>query len=90
MKIIIKNTILLIMASLILSGCTASCEAQNKRNKAAIFGLHKKITLYSGSGQVIRTWETKAQGEDKGGTYNFLDANGKSVTVSGVFIVEEL
>jgi hypothetical protein len=51
-------------------------------------GLDRKITLYDMSGKTIREWRTTAKVEDRGGTCFFI-VNGKAVTISGTFIIEE-
>ena len=53
-------------------------------------GLHRRITLYGPDGTKLKEWETTAKVEDQGGSCWFLNADGKAVTVSGNFVIEEL
>lgn len=75
---------------LTLPGCTAGCQNQMKHIQSNWSGLNRRITVYGASGEPIRQWETKAKVEDKGGTCWFLDKDGKAVTVSGTFVIEEI
>ncbi len=78
-----------LLAVLMLVGCSASAQLGMKKNEGSIWGLKRKITLYDAIGAPIKQWETTTSVDDKGGTVYFLDANGKAVTVSGTFIIEE-
>lgn len=81
-------SIVLLLLLTSMPGC-AACNNSIKGLKSGTFGLHKKITLYGTDGKEIRSWETRAAGIDHGGTYFFLDANGKAITLSGTFVIEE-
>lgn len=80
--------ICLLGAACIVGGCS---EFRNtmKHVESSFTGLSRKITLYAVDGKVIREWETTSKVEDQGGTVYFLDKNGKAITVSGTFVVEE-
>ena len=83
-----KRLMLVIVLCALCAGCSET--ANNiKHLKSSFVGLNRIITLYAADGKVIREWTTKANIEDNGGTIYFLDANGKAITVSGTFIVEE-
>lgn len=73
----------------IQSGC-AGCANDLKQLHAVTTGLHKRITLYGSSGIPIRSWETTTATQDKGGTCFFLSKDGKAVTISGSFVIEEI
>lgn len=66
------------------------CGFQNtlKHTQSSLIGLDRKITLFDSDGKPIKSWQTRAKIEDNGGTIYFI-ANGKAVTISGTFIVEE-
>lgn len=59
-----------------------------KHFHSSVTGLDRQIVLYDGNGRVLRSWHTRSRLEDKGGTCYFL-VDGKAVTVSGTFVVEE-
>jgi len=85
-----KNVRLAILALAIcsaLSGCGAF-ENAGKHLHSSLTGLDRKITLYDMTGKPIREWRTQAKVEDRGGTCFFI-VNGKAVTISGTFIIEE-
>ena len=67
----------------------AGCQNMLKHVRSSTLGLNRQITLYDSSGKVIREWTTRAKVEDKGGTCWFLTAEGKAVTISGTFVIEE-
>lgn len=60
-----------------------------KHFQSRFVGIQRKVTLYSQNGGVIREWTTDSVIEDRGGSIYFI-AEGKSVSVSGTFVVEEL
>jgi hypothetical protein len=72
-----------------MGGCTASCQNSMKHMKSDFVGLNRSITVYGSDGTPIKSWETRAKVEDQGGTCWFLDKDGKAVTISGTFIIEE-
>ena len=71
------------------SGC-AGCANTWKEFHASTTGLHKKITLFSNDGKVLREWTTTTDTNDKGGSCMFLDKDGRYVRIAGTFVVEEL
>lgn len=78
----------LLLVQLTFSGC-AECQNFGKHVHSTFTGLNRTITLYDANGHTIKEWHTQAKVEDKGGTCYFLDANGKAVTISGTFIIQE-
>lgn len=84
----LRFTLMLILC-LATPGC-AGCQNQLKHMQSGVFGLHRRITLYGADGSVIREWNTTAKVEDQGGSCWFLTDDGKAVTVSGNFVIEEL
>ena len=84
-----RNILLAAISCIALLGLSG-CNLRNtlKHTKSDIFGLDRKITLYSNTGTIIKEWRTRAKIEDHGGTVYFI-ADGKAVTISGTFIVEE-
>lgn len=72
-----------------ISGC-AGCRNDWKHFQSNIVGLNRKITVYRLDGTELRSWKVQSKVEDSGGTCYFLTDDGKAVTVSGNFIIEEL
>ena len=89
MKAYVSVLAIVIVAVLVGIANLAGCQNLWKHARSSAFGLNRQITLYDSSGKVIREWTTKAKVEDKGGTCWFLTAEGKSVTISGTFVIEE-
>lgn len=81
--------VLTVTVPLFNSGC-AGCANNLKQMHASFTGLHKKITLYGNNGTPIREWTTTTDTQDKGGTCFFLTGDGRAVTVSGTFVIEEI
>lgn len=80
---------LVMIGLLSLPGC-AGCRNQLKHMQSDVFGLKRRIVLYGPDGVKIREWETTAKVEDQGGSCWFLTSEGKAVTISGNFTIEEL
>lgn len=70
-----------------LAGCNG-CYNTAKHWQSDTFGISRKVTLYNANGIPIKSWNTDSKLEDQGGTIYFL-VDGKAITVSGTFIVEE-
>jgi hypothetical protein len=51
-------------------------------------GLDRTITLYANDGKPIKSWKGRVQVEVEGGAARFI-VQGKAVTISGTYIVEE-
>ena len=81
----IKGILAIVLIMLLCSGCGA-IRNWFKHTKSYMIGLDRKVTLYSTDGKIIRTWDTRAQIEDNGGTVYFI-ATGHAYTVSGTFVV---
>lgn len=77
------------LSLLSLSGC-AGCANDMKQLHATFTGLHKRITLYGSTGTPIREWTTTTATQDRGGTCFFLTTEGRAVTISGTFVIEEI
>lgn len=86
-KIMKTKIALSILAALTFASCSLANKV--KHLQSSLIGLDRKITLYTSDGHVLREWKTRAQIEDRGGTVYFI-CDGKAVTVSGTFVVEEL
>lgn len=76
-----------LIAMVLLTGC-GEIQNASKHVHSSFTGLNRKITLYNSAGGVIRQWQTTAKVEDKGGTCFFI-VDGKAITVSGTFVIEE-
>lgn len=83
-----KYKLLILLALVTVTGC-GEITNLSKHLHSSLSGLNRKITLYNSNGGIIREWVTQAKVEDKGGTCFFV-VNGKAITVSGTFIIEEL
>ena len=83
-----KNIILCALLAISLTGC-GWISHKAKHLKSGVIGLKRVITLYANSGLIIREWEGKYQVEVDGASARFID-NGKAVTISGTFIIEEI
>jgi hypothetical protein len=68
---------------------TKGCQAEYSHYKSKFVGLNRVVTLYAGDGKVIASWSGDLYVEDKGGTVRFVKPDGKAVTLSGTFVVEE-
>lgn len=84
-----KITIIAAMTAAMLSfsGCGV-IENEAKHLHSSFTGLDRIITLYANDGKIIRQWSTKAKVEDRGGTCFFI-VDGRAVTISGTFVIEE-
>jgi hypothetical protein len=47
------------------------------------------ITLYGANGEPVRHWTTKAWVQEGRGTLSWTETNGESVTVNGIYTLEE-
>jgi uncharacterized lipoprotein YehR (DUF1307 family) len=88
MKKLIAGAVVIIAMLLIVFFSSAEWQNMRKHMHSSLTGLNRKITLYNSNGGVIREWTTQSKVEDRGGTCWFI-VNGKAVTVSGAFTVEE-
>lgn len=78
----------LVAVSISMSGC-GGCANKMKHIKSDMIGLDRHISLFNSNGGIIKEWDTRAQVEDRGGTCYFINKEGKSVIISGTFIIEE-
>ena len=83
-KILIAMSIIAIMTT----GCNG-CSNYWKHVKSNTLGIERSVTLYNDNGGTIKAWTTSSKVEDKGGTCYFINKDGKVVTISGTFIIEE-
>ena len=85
-----KRNILTVVALILVASCIGCGQLKNefKHMHSSITGLDRKITLYDANGHTIKEWRTRAQIEDQGGTVHFI-VDGKAVTISGTFTIEE-
>ena len=51
-------------------------------------GLNRKITVYEG-GKAVREWSGQVKVEYQGSVARFM-INGKAISISGTYIIEEL
>jgi hypothetical protein len=65
-----------------------SCQHSISHVKSAVIGLNRTVTLYANDGSVIKTWNGRFQVECNGSTAKFID-EGKAITISGTFLIEE-
>ncbi len=89
-NMVIAVAILVVMSLIIMfgGGC-GSIAHKFSHTKSSLFGLRRKITLYSLSGDELRSWEGRTKVEINGQTARFV-INGKAITISGTFVIEEL
>ena len=59
-----------------------------KHVESTFIGLDRKVTFYAADGTVIREWQGRFKVEDRGGSCYFI-VDGKTVVISGTFLVEE-
>ncbi len=74
--------------ALSVSGCTKGCQQQVSHMKSSLIGLDRTITLYAVDGSIIKSWEGRFQVETGGSSARFIH-EGKTVHISGTFIIEE-
>lgn len=85
---------LLLMAtvidSLLLAGC-ADCQSSFSHAKSSMTGLNRRVTVYSMTGEVIKTYEGRMKVEDMpNGTYRFV-LDGKAIKVpAAMTVIEEI
>ena len=85
----IKLAVLLMLAAfLLVSGCTERQRQGISHWKSDLIGLKRTITLYAVNGQPIKSWKGRYKVEITGGAARFLH-DGKAITISGTYIVEE-
>lgn len=86
-----KLILITILPILLMTGCAQTLTQVGKSVQSEFHGgLDRKVTLYSYSGQPIRVWEGPniiINGTEGGETEMIVD--GKKVSVSGVFVIEE-
>jgi len=76
------------LISLFILGCTAQQQQEFSHWKSDVIGLDRKITLYSATGEPIKTWEGRYKIETEGGIVRFIH-KGKAVMINGTYTVEE-
>ena len=80
----------IVVLTVLLCGC-AAMQKQCVHAKSAMFGLHRRITLYDCSGKSIRTWETRSMVEVEGSMASWIESDtGQETKISGSFVVEQL
>lgn len=86
-----KRLLLVALLPLLLMGCAETSTQIGKSWQSEIQGgLNRKVTLYSYTGQVLRVWEGPniiINGTEGGETEMIVD--GKKVSLSGLFVIEE-
>ena len=82
-----KKFLLLGLVVVFMSGC--GVQTNLKHLKSNIIGLDRVVTLYSATGEVLKTWNGRYKVEDNGGSISFIH-NGKTVKLSGTYTVEEI
>mgnify|MGYP001573321952 CR=1 FL=1 len=73
--------------AIVAAGC-AGTQQSCSHFKSSLVGLPRVVTLYAQDGAVIRTWEGWYQVIVDGSSARFID-QGKVVTISGTWIIEE-
>jgi len=84
-------SVCLLVGFVVLMGSFGGCAKATQtlsHFKSNMIGLDRVITLYSNSGEVIKTWNTRSNIEDQGGSFRFMVDN-KAVQISGTVIIEE-
>lgn len=81
-RLIVLATVLMV-----ITGCS-EWEQMASHFASSAVGLNRKVTLYSSDGKILREWEGRYQVETDGSNARFMD-NGKAITISGTWLIEE-
>ncbi len=84
-----KKLLLLVLLLPAMWGCTERQQQDYSHWKADLVGLKRKITLYTATGQPIKTWEGRYKVEITNGAARFIH-DGKTIIISGTYLVEEV
>ncbi len=79
--------LIMVLAVVGFSGCKKLGQ-KISHIKSNTIGLNRTVTLFASNGVVIREWDGRLQIEDSGSSIRFI-ADGKAVTVSGTYVVQE-
>lgn len=82
-----KYYLAFLLFTLCLTGCN-SCRNDYKHWVSDKFGLERHVVLYNANGETIKEWDTTSKIEYNGSTCYFI-SDGKVVSISGTYIVEE-
>jgi hypothetical protein len=82
-----KKLLFLVAFTVVMSGC-AGAELMGSQFVGSTAGINRRITLYSATGNVIRTYEGRFAIDSEGGEVDFI-VDGKRITLNGTYIVEE-
>jgi len=86
----VRKLVLVIAFASVFAGCEA-CSLKLKHLESSTVGIHRKVTLYNANGVPIKTWCGKfAIESDNAAGIGWLAADGRSIRISGTFLVEEL
>ena len=74
----------------LIACCTGCAGAQQSCShmKSTFVGLPRIVSLYSPDGTLLKKWQGNYNVEITGNTARFID-HGKTITISGTWIVEE-
>lgn len=78
----------LVSMFVISAGCTAKQQQEFSHWKSDVIGLDRKITLYTATGEPIKTWEGRYKIEMEAGVVRFIH-NGKAIMINGTYTIEE-
>ncbi len=89
MKLVQRVLLMLVIACLLCGpGCTEKQKQDYSHWKSDVIGLHRTVILYDANGKAIKTWKGRFKVEQEGTSARFI-ANGKTVIISGTFVIEE-
>lgn len=86
-KRIILLVIITVMA-LLLCGCESCSRSMKSISSDFGGGLNRRVTVYSNTGEEIRTWEGKFD-VSSSETETYFDVNGKRVIIHGGIVIDE-
>lgn len=85
---ILISFLLIAWISIFMVGCE-DFKKNLKHTQSSWTGLERKVTLYSASGEIIKTWSGKFKIEENSAALSFITDEGKEVKIMGTIIVEE-
>lgn len=89
MKKIIALIVFLVAACMALTGCTAAWQRTMKSTASNwTGGLNRTVSVYSESGELIKSWSGKFDVDDSDDEV-FFDLNGKRVIIHGGIVINE-
>ncbi len=80
----------ILTATIGLTGCASIGQAGKSLQNEFGSGLTRRVTFYSYDGKVLKTWEGKIFTEGNEGESLHFQVDGKRMTVSGAYTIEEI